>query len=120
PISLPSHLSALIFASGGEVTTIFFGSLPYRIALRAASGRSFQGVSSEKRIARPRLYIIRPSQVSGLYLNASRTKQPPAMLRLGSGMSSSGWVSLSTPRPPQVRQALSGLLKTKYSGAISP
>ena len=77
-------------------------------------------MSSEKRSAFDRLYITRPSQVSGLYLNASRTKQPPRMLRLGSGTSSSGCVSLWTPRPPQVRQALSGLLNMKYSGWMSP
>ena len=38
------------------------------------------------------------------------------MLRVGSGTSSSGCVSLSTPRPPHVRQALSGLLNMKYVG----
>ena len=70
-------------------------------------------MSSEKPSACDRLNIIRPSQVSGLYLNASRTKQPPRMLRFGSGTSSSGCVSLSTPRPPHVRQALSGLLNMK-------
>ena len=90
------------------------------MACRAFSGRSFQGESSGNSSAWERLYMTRPSHVSGLYLNASRTKQPPRMLRFGSGTSSSGCVSLSTPRPPQVRHALSGLLKTKNSGPMSP
>ena len=94
--------------------------MPLRIAWRTDSGSFSHGVSSEKPSAFARLYITRPSQVSGLYLNASRTKQPPRMLRLGSGTRSSGCVSLWTPRPPQVRQALSGLLNMKYSGWMSP
>ena len=81
--------------------------------MRTASGSFSHGVSSGKLSSFDRLYITRPSQVSGLYLKASFTKQPPRMLRLGSGTSRSGWVSLSTPRPPQVRQALSGLLNMK-------
>ena len=95
-------------------------SMPPRITWRTDSGSFSQGVSREKSSAFDRLYITRPSHVSGLYLNASRTKQPPRMLRLGSGTKSSGCVSLWTPRPPQVGQALSGLLNIKYSGWMSP
>ena len=58
-------------------------SMPLRIAWRTGSGSFSHGVSREKPSAFARLYITRPSQVSGLYLNASRTKQPPRMLRLG-------------------------------------
>ena len=41
-------------------------SMPLRIASRTFSDRSCQGVSIEKRSALLRLYITRPSQVSGL------------------------------------------------------
>src|SRR5260370_527247 len=111
PTSLPSEFSRLTFASGGTLTTIFLPSSPSKIARRTASGSFSHGVSREKRSAFERLNIIRPSQVSGLYLKASRTKHPPAMLRRGSGTRSSGCVSLWTPRPPHVRQALSGLFE---------
>jgi hypothetical protein len=70
--------------------------------LRLAPGKRGRRLAERK---------VSQSQVSGLYLNASRTKQPPMMLRRGSGTSSSGCVSFWTPRPPHVRHALSGLLK---------
>ena len=109
----------LTFASGGVCSTNR-RSVPNRIASRTFFGSCCHGASSGKSSACERLYIIRPSQVSGLYLNASRTKQPPRMLRSGSGMSNSGCVTLWTPRPPQVRQAPVGLLTTKHSGPPSP
>ena len=113
PTSLPSQPSRLILASGGEMNITLRPSVPLRITFFADSGSFCHGVSSEKPSLRERLYIIRPSQVSALYLNASRTKHPPSMLRVGSGMSSSGCVSLWVPIPPQVRHALSGLLNMK-------
>jgi len=103
------HLSGFTLASGGSRIAIFFPSSPNRMAWRTVSGSSSQGTSSENRSALERLYMTRPSQVSGLYLYASRTKQPPRRLRLGSGTSSSGCVILWIPKPPHVRQALSVL-----------
>ena len=76
----------------------------------AAGASSAYGVSRLKPRCSARLCISQPSQVSGLKRKASLTKQPPRMLRLGSGTSSVGWTSLSTPRPPQVTQALLGSL----------
>src|SRR5688572_15654083 len=113
PISLPSHESRLIFASGGEMNRTLRPSMPLRITFLTSSERLRHGLSSENPSLLERLYIIRPSQVSTLYLNASRTKQPPTMLRDGSGTSRSGCVSLCVPIPPQVRHALSGLLNMK-------
>src|SRR5712691_10605250 len=85
PTSLPSESSRLTFASGGTLITIFLPSSPSRIVRRTVSGSFSHGVSSEKRSTLDRLYIIRQSQVSGLYLKASRTKQPPRILRRGVG-----------------------------------
>src|SRR6186713_587618 len=102
----PSCFSRLTFASGGVVRTIL-SSTPNRIESRACCGSSRHGVSSDTPNALQRLYIMAPSQVSALYRSASRTKQPSRMLRFGSGTSSSGCVSLSTPSPPHVRHALS-------------
>src|SRR5262245_32728008 len=113
PISLPSQLSRLIFASGGELNATLRPSVPLRITFFTDSGSFCHGVFSEKPSLFERLYIIRPSHVSGLYLKASFTKHPPAMLRVGSGISNSGCVSLCVPMPPHVLQALSGLLNMK-------
>ena len=91
PTSCFSQSSRLTFASGGE--TVF--ELP---ALQAVEDRVAHRLRQllPRRVERERaapwrgVYMMRPSQVSGLYLKASFTKQPPRMLRFGSGTSSSG------------------------------
>ena len=57
--------------------------------------------------------MIRPAQAFLSYLNASGMKQPPLMLRLGSGTSRPGWTFRFVPSPRQVGQALSSSLKAK-------
>ena len=86
PTSLPSQSSRLHLRVGRrrQRDLLRVDAVEDRVARpsRAASSTACRARSSS---AFDRLYIIRPSQVSGLYLNASRTKQPPRMLRFGIG-----------------------------------
>ena len=87
---------------------------------RAVSGRSFHGVSSEKPCASARLYIIRPSQVSGLYLNASRTKQPPTMLRVRIGDEQLRMRQLVDAEPAAGAARALGIVEHEVVGPMSP